>query len=112
IRLPSWASSTIATSRTRILIACLIDTVCRAVLSVLSTTTPDTLCPPSAADRSERSVHSLSLGLCRATQGRTCVLALIVRSTKGPKPAPSHDCSKAGVTSAGVDRGEQTFEYI
>src|SRR5215207_9882105 len=41
MRCPSRASSTIATSRTNIRIACLIETVCRAVLSVLRTTTRD-----------------------------------------------------------------------
>ena len=38
---PSRASSTMATWRTSILMAWLTETVCRAVLSVFSTMTPD-----------------------------------------------------------------------
>src|SRR5512133_1311832 len=47
MRCPSRASSTIATSRTNMRIACLIETVCRAVLSVLRTITADITAPPS-----------------------------------------------------------------
>src|SRR4051812_15616565 len=67
---PTRDSSTTATSRTSILIACFTETVCSAVLSVLSTITTDMTTPPSASCARSRLEAWLVTGLIRVHEGR------------------------------------------